>query len=101
MNNYQTEIRKFQKKALHDTQVIHCLLGVGSESGEILDAVKKPWFSPRTDVPHEIDVDHLAEEIGDLLFYMTWLADLFNIDMDDVMQTNINKLATRYAKQQE
>lgn len=98
MNEYQNNIRRFQKSALYETEVTHALLGIGSEAGEILDAIKKPWFSPRDDVPKIVDRKHLEEEIGDLLFYVCWLATLFRIDIDDAAAANIAKLERRYAE---
>jgi len=98
MNEYQNNIRRFQKPALFETEVTHALLGIGSEAGEILDCIKKPWFSPRDDVPREVDHKHLEEEIGDLLFYVCWLAALFHIDIDAAAATNITKLERRYAE---
>ena len=77
---------------VHDTN--HALLGLVTEVGEIIDPFKKEWYTPNRGV--EIDVKHVEEEIGDLLFYATVLADQFNLKMEDVIATNITKLENRY-----
>jgi len=42
--------------------------------------------------------EHLREELGDLLWYVTVLADEHDIDLEDVMRVNIEKLQGRYGK---
>jgi len=106
LNEYAHRVAQFRSTD-HDTwneNVCHILLGIAGESGEIMDEIKKPMFSNRPDLPEEyqqISRARLTKEIGDLLFYVTWLCDLFMIDPDEVLEQNIFKLSGRYASTEE
>jgi NTP pyrophosphatase (non-canonical NTP hydrolase) len=83
---------------------IHLLLdlnytvqGINGEAGEIADIVKKVMrddrgmFSPQAR-------DSLEKEVGDTLWYISQLCTLMGWKMEDVMETNINKLEERAAR---
>lgn len=71
--------------------ILHFALGVSTEAGEILDAVKK-----RVAYGKPLDMVNIQEEIGDLLWYIAMFAERAGIDLELVMETNIRKLAARY-----
>lgn len=71
----------------------HMALGVAGEAGEIVDAIKK-----HTCYNKEIDVKHVIEEVGDMLFYLTGIANILGFDLDDAVEANIAKLNKRYAQ---
>lgn len=68
-------------------------LGIAGEAGEVADLVKKIEG-------HGWDLDdtrwHLAEEIGDLLWYCAMLCELIGLPISGVARRNILKLAERY-----
>lgn len=66
-------------------------LGIIGEVGEVIDCIKK---SMRDEVP--ADLEHLKEELGDVLWYICNLATNYHIDMQDVIDSNVNKLKARY-----
>jgi NTP pyrophosphatase (non-canonical NTP hydrolase) len=70
---------------------IHMVLGVAGESGELVDAIKK-WAIYNKD----LDIKNVKEELGDLLFYITGLMELFGIQLPDVIDMNVAKLKKRY-----
>lgn len=49
--------------------LVHMALGISGECGEITDIIKKHWILGK-----DLDVAHLKEEIGDVLFYMNGMA---------------------------
>ena len=67
-------------------------LGLGGESGEVLDIIKK---SIRDE--HPIDLEHLKEELGDVLWYVANIASATGIDLNDILKFNIDKLTKRYS----
>lgn len=71
--------------------IIHGAIGVATEAGEILDAVKKTLFYGK-----DFDIVNLQEEIGDCFWYLAILAHEANMDFDTIMQQNIAKLKSRY-----
>lgn len=72
-------------------RLLHAGIGMATESGEFLDALKKHLYYGKP-----LDLTNLREEIGDLLWYMAIALDELDTDFDEVMETNINKLRIRY-----
>lgn len=72
-------------------RLLHYALGLGSETGELQDALKKlvAYGKP-------LDLVNVKEEIGDLLWYMSRICDTCGFTLEDVMETNIAKLKARY-----
>lgn len=71
--------------------ILDACLGLSGEAGEFNDMIKKWIFHEK-----ELDVEHLKKECGDVMWYVAMLCDAFNWSLDDVMQTNIDKLRERY-----
>jgi NTP pyrophosphatase (non-canonical NTP hydrolase) len=71
--------------------VLHGALGISTEAGEILDAVKKSIFYGKP-----FDLVNLQEEIGDCFWYLAILAKEAGMSFEDIMAQNIAKLKARY-----
>lgn len=98
MSNLVKEIIEYQKfvlsKASEDTRegrIDQGIIGIATEAGELLDALKKKMFQQR---PY--DITNLKEECGDLYFYFTELMAAIDTDLIEVMEMNRAKLAHRY-----
>ena len=76
---------------MRNQRLLHAGIGLATESGEFLDALKKHMFYGK-----ELDTVNLAEEMGDLFWYCALIADELGVDFADVMATNIAKLKARY-----
>ncbi len=74
-------------------RLLHAGIGLSTESGEFLDALKKHIFYGK-----ELDRVNLAEELGDLFWYMAIVGDELGIEFEDVMARNITKLKARYGE---
>lgn len=73
-------------------QIMNSILGLAGETGEVVDLVKKHLYQG-----HDLDKDLLMEELGDVLFYWTWLAVLiYGFDRAEIMLRNADKLKARY-----
>lgn len=68
----------------------HAIFGLTSEAGEVAGIMQKKYQG------HEIDIDHVKKELGDCMWMIAEACEAFDISLDDVMQTNIDKLKTRY-----
>jgi len=66
------------------------LLGLSGEVGEIANKLKKVIRDDR-----KIDIDDMAAELGDCLWYLSQLATDMDIPLDDIAQANLDKLADR------
>lgn len=71
---------------------IACMtLGLTGEAGEVADIIKKHiWHD------HPLDREALKKELGDVLWYLVAISELYGISLDEVMQSNIAKLRKRY-----
>lgn len=72
-------------------QLINGALGLCGESGEVADMVKKCFMQG-----HELDVEHLAKELGDCMWYIALIADCIGYGLSGIMQMNVDKLKARY-----
>lgn len=66
-------------------------LGLAGESGEVIEIIKKGVGHGQA-----IDVDKVKKELGDVLWYLSAIASHFDLTLEEVAQTNVNKLQTRY-----
>ena len=71
--------------------LVNMCMGISGESGEVIDLFKKHLFQG-----HSLDKKKVAEEIGDLMFYIVNLCTLLDLDMRVVLQGNVDKLKKRY-----
>ena len=66
-------------------------LGLCGEAGEVADLVKKATWHGR-----ELTDAELTKELGDVLWYLADLATARELNLSDIAQANLDKLAQRY-----
>lgn len=76
---------------LNDNRVLHAAIGLCTETGELLDPLKKHLFYGR-----EVDEINLKEEIGDILWYLGILCDALGTTIAAEQARVIRKLTARY-----
>lgn len=76
-----------------DAHIWHMVTGVAGEAGELLDSIKKPVIYRQ-----EINRENVIEELGDLEFYLEGLRQALNINRQEVLDRNIQKLTLRYGQ---
>lgn len=91
-----TESRDFEgmNSRLNDDglkRLLHAGIGLSTEAGEFLDALKKHIFYGK-----DLDRVNLKEEIGDVFWYLAIACDELGVDFEPLMETNIKKLKARY-----
>lgn len=91
MNIQQFQMKSVRTMKLDKNTIPHCALGIAGEVGEVVDLVKKSVYYGK-----DMDLDHLEEEIGDVMFYLVNLATMYNLSMEDILEKNIVKLEKRY-----
>lgn len=72
------------------TDIVHAAIGIGGESGELLDLIKKDVFRGK-----KHSRDQWISELGDILWYLVAEAELIGSSMDEVWQYNCHKLDDR------
>ena len=93
------ELNEYQKLAMvtsskPNSQLEDLLVGVMGlcgESGEAIDLVKKHLHQG-----HELDKNALIKEMGDIAWYLAELATVLDINLEEVLIANIEKLKKRY-----
>jgi NTP pyrophosphatase (non-canonical NTP hydrolase) len=71
--------------------LLHGMIGICTEAGELLDAYKKlHWYGK------SIDKVNITEELGDICWYMALIMRYQGLTWEDVWQKNIDKLWERY-----
>ena len=93
INEYQkAALRTANKGKLSDTELLtNGVLGLSGESGECADLVKKHLFQG-----HELDTDKLANELGDVAWYLAVASYAIGYSLEAVLQMNVDKLKARY-----
>jgi NTP pyrophosphatase (non-canonical NTP hydrolase) len=69
----------------------HGIIGVVTESGELMDLVKKHLVYDR-----DFDKKKVADEAGDCLFYLMMIIDACGLTIGDIINLNVAKLKARY-----
>ena len=89
---YQLDVLKYAPDYQHYMpNVLYAAIGICGEAGEVSELVKKYAYHE-----HTIDTEHLARELGDVLWYVSYMAHLFGYSLGEIMEMNQDKLAKRY-----
>ncbi len=106
IKEYQTII---EKTAIYPKEIgpLYCTLGLAGETGEVAEKIKKiyrdnpkllallkdknkQYYSDVIDFQND-----LTKELGDILWYVTALANEFGISLEDIFAKNYEKLIKR------
>ena len=107
------ELNQYQAKAMEtcvekSANTAYMLTGLSAEVGEVNDKVAK-WirkgiarFDNNCLVFNTCDINErnayiveLVKELGDIIWFVSGLASIFGVSLEDVAQMNIQKLASR------
>lgn len=72
-------------------RLLEAVMGLNGEAGECQEIVKKAMFHG-----HELDIEELLLEAGDVLWYLTELCNELGISVDTIAKLNLQKLKNRY-----
>lgn len=90
-SDYQREALRTSIAEPHRERLLVQALGLNGEAGEVAELIKKwAWHG------QPLDADKLSIEIGDCLWYLADLASACGLNLDNIAQQNVEKLATRY-----
>lgn len=90
-NDYQEAAKRTIPDDPEYPILLNAVMGMCGEAGECMDILKKNMFQK-----HPLDKGELAEEIGDLLWYVAEACTAIGYDLETVMSMNIDKLNSRY-----
>ena len=96
----ELSLNEYQRFALstaiypNDRDIKYLALALGGEVGEAQDKVKKVIRDKGGRFERK-NLDAIALELGDALFYMSLLAHAINYDLSEIAQMNIDKINGR------
>jgi len=73
------------------------VMGVAGEAGEVVEKWKKIVAYKEGKITED-DRAELAKELGDVVWYIAVLAHSLGLSFDQIMQTNLSKLASRQTR---
>jgi len=73
---------------------VNALIGLASEAGEALDIGKKYWY--HSEKPYSFYREKLLSELGDVLYYWLKCLDVFGFTIEEILEYNKKKLASRH-----
>ena len=92
INEYQKLAMTTLNPALSRRDVlINSAMGLCGEAGEVIDIVKK-WHAQG----HPLDRERMIKELGDVAWYLAEAAYALDVNLEDVLSANIDKLKKRY-----
>jgi len=72
-------------------------MGIAGEAGEVIEKWKK-IVAYKDGKVSEDDLNELAKELGDVVWYIAVLAHSLGLSFDDVMERNVQKLQSRQVR---
>jgi NTP pyrophosphatase (non-canonical NTP hydrolase) len=91
LNEYQELASRTARKDVKGKKLAEYGMGISGESGELTDYLKKVVFHQ-----HQMDREHVREELGDILWYLSNTAKLCGWTLEEVATFNVEKLMKRY-----
>ena len=75
-------------------RLITAALGMGAESGEFTEVVKKIVFQGKP--VNEDTIFHMKRELGDIMWYVAQACMSLDTTIDEIIEMNVEKLQARY-----
>lgn len=97
LSTYQSRARETALYPQVGSNPIYPTLGLCGEAGEVADKVKKVLRDRQGSFDAAV-IDDLRLELGDVLWYVSQLASELGLDLGEIAEANLAKLASRAAR---
>lgn len=87
--DYQDEVKRTMSKG--EFALANYCMGLTGEAGETVDMFKKYLFHG-----HPLDMGNVVKELGDVMWYISAIANELDLSMDEIAVCNLEKLRKRY-----
>ena len=81
---------------IESARLLTAALGLGSETGEFVEIVKKMILQGKP--PSDENIFHMKRELGDIMWYWTTACASLDLDPFEVINENQKKLEARYGE---
>ena len=96
--DYAALLTRMNKLELEDdcnlSQLLTAALGLGAESGEFTEVVKKIILQGKP--YNEDNIFHMKRELGDICWYIAQACMALDTTFDEIIEMNVDKLKKRY-----
>lgn len=92
--DFADRIGELDREGANIERLLTSGVGINAEGGEFLEIIKKMVFQGKP--WNEDNREHLIIELGDIMWYVAQATQALGISMEEVLDTNIRKLAKRY-----
>ena len=92
--DFADRIGELDREGANIERLLTAGVGINAEGGEFLEIIKKMVFQGKA--WNRDNREHLIIELGDIMWYVAQATQALGISMEDVLDTNIKKLAKRY-----
>ena len=82
--------------SIKTARLLTAALGLGSETGEFVEIVKKMLLQGKP--PSEDNIFHMKRELGDIMWYWSTACASLDLDPFEVISENQKKLEARYGE---
>ena len=94
LREYQQQAHRTEKKIdAAGSEIAVPILGLAGEVGELINEYKKHL---RDGEAHERFPEHVAEELGDILWYVAQTATKFDLNLNQIAEQNLQKTRARW-----
>lgn len=93
-NEYQKEVSEHAVYPVIGKKFVYPVLGLVGESGEVAEKIKKILRDNEGNVSEE-QRSEIKKELGDVLWYLSQLANDLGIALEDIASSNIEKIRSR------
>jgi NTP pyrophosphatase (non-canonical NTP hydrolase) len=91
LDEYQTLAGRTEKRLSDRDRLAHLALGIANDAGEVAGAIRNHVIYGKP-----LDGANVREELGDLLWFISRLADAIETSLSEVAASNLAKLRRRY-----
>jgi NTP pyrophosphatase (non-canonical NTP hydrolase) len=99
------DLNEYQKQAIGTAEypevgynIVYPAMGLAGEAGEVCDKIKKFWRNTNhmsASFLHEQDRNEIVKELGDVLWYISAMAEEIGATLNSVAEINLAKLKDR------
>ena len=86
-----------ENSSIKTPRLLTAALGLGSETGEFVEIVKKMFLQGKP--PSDDNIFHMKRELGDIMWYWVTACAALDLDPFEVINENQKKLEARYGEQ--
>jgi NTP pyrophosphatase (non-canonical NTP hydrolase) len=95
LSDYQREAMKTKQLKEGDGAVLLPLIGLAGEAGALLNEYRKYLRDGRAHLLHR---DQVAEDLGDMLWYLASAADGYELGLEGIASANLQKVRNRWLR---